>query len=114
MLAALELHDEIGAVLFHHAFEDVNNLKPKMIVLDPGIDISIAVKLKRLRIFPSAVVNTEVNMRPFRSFAGPGCMPRFPCRPWIVLASRYQRQVELILYSRNESVPTHAAQPCSC
>ena len=46
MFAALEANDEIGAVLFHHAFEDVDDFKPKMIVLHPGIDIRVAVKLK--------------------------------------------------------------------
>src|SRR2546427_10030448 len=76
MLAALELHDEIGAVLFHHAFEDVDNLKPKMIVLHPSIDIGVAVKLKRLCVFPGAVVDTEVNVRSFRSLARTGCVPR--------------------------------------
>src|SRR6266436_1351461 len=76
MLAALEFDDEIGTILFHHAFEDVDNLKPEMVVLHPGIDIGVSVKLKRLRVFPSAVVDTEVNVRSFRSLAGTGCVPR--------------------------------------
>ncbi len=75
MLAALELRDEIGSVLLHHAFEDVDNLEPKMIVLHPSIDIGVAVKLKRLRVFPGAVVDTEVNVRSFRSLARAGGVP---------------------------------------
>ena len=72
-VSGLEPDNEVGSVLMHHAFEDIEHFEPKMIVLHPRVDVSTAIHLEFVRRFPGAIEDAETDvssLRHSRNFNG--------------------------------------------
>ena len=74
-LAVGQPDQEVGPVLPHHAAIDVEDLKPQVVVLDPGLDVVGCRPARRPRCLPGAVVDADVDVRPWAASHGLAGVP---------------------------------------
>lgn len=74
--AACETDDVIGTVFVNDAAINVEDFEAKMVVLDPRLDVRIAVEFKRFTRLPPGIEDAQIDMRLHSRSTGPPSKPR--------------------------------------